>query len=231
MFGRLLKGLHLLEKENFPAETTHVRVPVTLNILGDTYHAESSRLSDEILYLRLYEDDLNFFPEKNSNLLLFISLNLYSKGSLDLEGKVFEIERLKGGRLGVWIRYQAESERSLQTIQEFLKSSYSPRYNVRFSVDILLPSRVIHGEAINLSEKGIFVEADPAVLTTGQECRLVLNGHNGRIKLSGRVTWINKGQMYDKPNGYGFQFIRDTRSKRELSKYIQILQKRSEQLR
>ena len=47
----------------------------------------------------------------------------------------------------------------------------------------------------------------------------------------GEVTWINKGKLYDKPNGYGLKFIHNKFSRKKISKYTESLVNKSELIR
>lgn len=220
-----IKGLFLSTR------AISVRLPLSLNIVGKIYHLETSMISREYIYLKVYEEDFDFLPIVNSNILIFMNLNLFNNGKLDLEGKLISIDRLGGSRLGLWIEYKTELEKEKKIISDFVVNHYTPRYSVRFDVEINNTTNLLKAEAINLSEKGIFIEAPPDRLEENEICTLVLFPENFSIPVKAQVSWINKGKMYDKPNGYGFKFLAEKKSRTQILKYISILKKRSAMLR
>jgi len=229
---------HLIEslkvkylKRFFLASAISVRLPISLNIVGKIYHLETNMISREYIYLKVYEEDFEFLPSTNSHLLLFMNLDLFNSGKFELEGKLVAIDKLNGSRLGLWISYKAESERDEEIISEFVQTHYTPRYSVRFDVDIKTEKKFFSGLAINLSEKGIFVEAPLNHLEEREICNLTLYPENLSIPVNAQVSWINKGKMYDKPNGYGLKFLSDKKTQSQILQYLDLLKNRSEILR
>lgn len=229
---------HLIEslklkylKRFFLATAISVRLPITLNIVGKIYHLETNMISREHIYLKVYEEDFDFLPETNSHLLLFMNLDLFNNGKFDLEGKLVAVDRLNGSRLGLWISYKAESENDQNIISEFVRNHYTPRYSVRFDVDIKTQTKFLRAQAINLSEKGVFIEAPLNHLEEMEVCTLILYPENLSISVLAEVSWINKGKMYDKPNGYGMKFLHDKKTESKILQYLELLKNRSEILR
>jgi hypothetical protein len=208
-----------------------VRLPLSLNVVGKIYHLETTMISREYIYLKVYEEDFEFLPSSYSHLILFMNLDLFSNGKFDLEGKLVSIDKLTGSRLGLWISYQAETEKDKTIISEFVRNHYTPRYSVRFDVDIKTETKFLRAEAINLSEKGIFIEAPLDQLEERDACVLTLYPENRSISVKAEVSWINKGKMYDKPNGYGLKFIHDKKTESKIIDYLNLLKDRSEILR
>ena len=215
----------------FVASAISVRLPISLNIVGKIYHLETNMISREYIYLKVYEEDLEFLPETNSHLLLFMNLDLFSNGKFDLEGKLVAIDKLNGSRLGLWIYYKAETEKDQHIISEFVRNHYTPRYSVRFDVDMKTETKFIRAQAINLSEKGVFIEAPLDHLEEREVCTLILYPENLSISVLAEVSWINKGKMYDKPNGYGMKFLHDKKTESKILHYLELLKNRSEILR
>ncbi len=208
-----------------------VRLPLSLNIVGKLYHLETSMVSKEYIYLKVYEEDFEFMPSSYSHLLLFMTLDLFNNGKIELEGKLVSIDRLTGSRLGLWISYQTEVESERKILSEFITNHYTPRYSVRFDVEIKTPTKLLRAEAINLSEKGIFIEAPLGRLEEREICTLILYPENLSIPVKAEVSWINKGKMYDKPNGYGLKFLSDKKTESKVIKYLDVLKNRSAMLR
>lgn len=203
-----------------------VRLPLALNIAGKVYHLETTMISNDYIYLRIYEDDIEYLPSIYSHLILFMNLDLFSSGKFELEGKLVFVDRLPGNRIGLWISYQTQTEEETNFISEFVSSHYTPRYSVRFDVDIKTDTKFLHAEAINLSERGIFVEAPLDQLEERQVCELILYPENQSISVKAQVSWINKGKMYDKPNGYGLKFLLDNKNKSAIIRYVDLLKDR-----
>lgn len=220
-----------LRKFFLPKKAVFVCLPISLNIAGKIYHLETNMISNEYLYLRIYEEDFEFLPDSCSNLILFISLDLFSNGKFELEGRLVSIERLIGNRLGLWILYKTETKKDREILSEFFQTHYTPRYSVRFDVDVKTEIKFMRSEAINLSEKGIFLEAPINLLEERQICELILYPENLSIRVKAQVSWINKGKMYDKPNGYGLKFLLDKKSESEIIRYLKLLKNRSAILR
>lgn len=220
-----------LRKFFLPNKAIFVRLPISLNIAGKLYHLETNMISNEYIYLRVYEEDFEFLPDSCSHLILFMSLDLFSNGKFELEGRLVSVERLIGNRLGLWILYKTETKKDRDILSEFFQTHYTPRYSVRFDVDIKTETKFVRSEAINLSEKGIFLEAPINLLEERQICELILYPENLSIKVKAQVSWINKGKMYDKPNGYGLKFLLDKKSESEILKYLVLLKNRSAILR
>ncbi|MBK8396062.1 MAG: PilZ domain-containing protein [Leptospiraceae bacterium] len=188
-------------------------------------------ISNNFFYFRVYSEDFDFIPSTNSHLLLFMNLDLFNSGKFDLEGKLVAIEKLNGSRLGLLVSYKAEKEKDQKTISEFVRNHYTPRYSVRFAVDIRTDTEFIPALAINLSEKGIFIEAPLNHLEEREICTLLLHLDDSSISVKAQVSWINKGKMYDKPNGYGLKFIYDTNTESKILRYLEKLKNRSSILR
>ncbi len=223
--------LNYMKKFFLSTGAISVRLPLSLNIAGRIYHLETSMMSKEYIYLKVFEEDFEFLPSSYSHLILFMNLNLFNNGKIDLEGRMASVDTLSGSRLGLWVEYQTELESERKTLSEFVLNHYTPRYSVRFDVEIKTPTKLLRAEAINLSEKGIFIEAPPDQLEEKEICNLVLFPENFFIPVRAEVSWINKGKMYDKPNGYGFKFFSDKKTESKISKYLDLLKKRSAMLR
>lgn len=208
-----------------------VRLPLSLNIAGKIYHIETNMISKEHIYIKAYEEDFEFLPSVNSHLILFMNLDLFNNGKFELEGKLVSIDRIAGSRIGIWISYKTESDSNRKMISEFVLNHYTPRYSVRFAVEIQAGEKILHGEAINLSEKGIFIEAELGHLEDNKIYHLTLFPETEPIQLDAQVSWINKGKMYDKPNGYGLKFISDRTALKKILTYLKILRERSAILR
>ncbi|MCB1160913.1 MAG: PilZ domain-containing protein [Leptospiraceae bacterium] len=224
---------NFFEKEFLKRHQNGVRIPVTINVLGDEYFLESSLITEKYLYLKVYEEDFDYLPEEDSNILIFLSLNLYSRGKAEMVTSLFAKESLNSGRIGLWLKILETSEEDKASIREFLIRYHSPRYSVRFSV--LLSHRTIEKKhitsAINLSQNGIFLETELLDLKVGDRCRLLLYPQAKRIPIDAEVSWINNGNLYDKPNGYGFKFLHDSRSSYALRKLLYTLKNVSAQVR
>ncbi|MCB1191054.1 MAG: PilZ domain-containing protein [Leptospiraceae bacterium] len=219
---------HILEKQNYA-----VSIPVSLNILGKTYNLNTSVLTPEYVYIKIYIDDFDLIPEVGSDVLIFITMNFFAIGLIELSGKMIGYKELSGKRLGIWIKYEDISDKDKKRINNFIFKYYAPRYSVRFEVSISKHGFQGHykTQAINLSKNGIFVEGEPGLFSINDKCNLVLYPQNSQIEVMGEVTWINKGKLYDKPNGYGLKFIHNKFSRKKISKYTESLVNKSELIR
>lgn len=223
--------LRLIKRFFLSTSAISVRLPLNLNIVGKNYHLETSLISKEYIYLKVYEEDFEFLPSSFSHLILFMHLDLFNNGKIDLEGKLISVDRLSGSRLGLWISYNTEVDADKKTLSEFVVNHYTPRYSVRFHVEIKTQTKLIRAEAMNLSEKGIFIEAPLDRLEEGEACTLILYPENLTIPVEAEVSWINKGKMYDRPNGYGLRFLSDKKTESKILKYLDLLKNRSAMLR
>ncbi|HMV43536.1 MAG TPA: PilZ domain-containing protein [Leptospiraceae bacterium] len=208
-----------------------VRLPLSLNIAGKIYHLETNMISREYIFIKIYEEDFEFLPSVYSHIILFMNLDLFNIGKYELEGKLVSIDKIAGSRCGLWIEYKTETESDRKTISQFVQNHYTPRYSVRFSVEIKTDHKTLRGEAINLSEKGIFIEAELGHLEENKMYSLILYLESDIIHVNAQVSWINKGKMYDKPNGYGLKFLPDKNAEKKITQYLNTLKKRSAILR
>ena len=75
------------------------------------------------------------------------------------------------------------------------------------------------------------IEAPLDHLEEREVCTLILYPENLSISVLAEVSWINKGKMYDKPNGYGMKFLHDKKTESKILHYLELLKNRSEILR
>jgi Tfp pilus assembly protein PilZ len=224
---RYIKLKALQKRESF----IPVRVPVALNVIGQTYHLESSFLSPREIYLKIYLDDLEYLPPSDSNIVLFLSLNLYSRGKFEVEGKITRTDKLKGNRAGLLISFFGIDSEITATITDFVYKYYSPRYSVRLEAVLIFQNREIYVNAVNLSRNGIFIETETELFSKGDYCKLKLFLGNSTVIVEAIITWLNNGSVYDKPNGLGMKFLHDKTSSKAISAYITELEKKSEIMR
>ncbi|MEM7180325.1 MAG: PilZ domain-containing protein [Spirochaetota bacterium] len=226
-------GFVFLERNKIKDSVSAVRIPVTLNILGHKYFLETRILTEKIVYLTVYREDIEILPENDSSIVLFLSLNFYSRGKVECIAKLKYKEILPGDRLGLWIEFIDIQEEDTNLIKDFLASYYSPRYSVRFEVILQNDRQEFPGEAINLSENGIFVETDISELKAGDGkiYQLWLYPYDQEIYSQGQITWLNTGKLYDKPYGCGIKFLHTQDSQKKIHNYIHMLKTKSEIVR
>lgn len=220
------------DKEFLKNSFNAARIPVTLNILGHKYFLETHILTTELVYLIAYSDDLQVIPESDSNIVVFLSLNFYSRGKIETIGRVFYKERLAGDRIGLWIQFIDLAKEDRKLLQKFLTIYYAPRYSVRFEALLKQNHQELAGEAINLSLNGVFLEIDTEeLIVQEQEYILYLYPEDREIQVRGIITWINSGKLYDKPYGCGIKFLHSGHSHQEIAQYLATLRNRSELVR
>jgi Tfp pilus assembly protein PilZ len=208
-----------------------VKLPLGINIIGSMYHAETSQISEKYILVKVYLDDFEYIPPENSHIYIFLSLNLFNRGILELKGKIVEKENIEGGRLAIWIEYETYSESDQKKILDFINHHYTPRYSVRFSVDVLSEHHYFSAEAVNVSENGIFIESSIYPIDIRSNCILTLHLDDDSFQLQAELSWINKGQIFERPIGYGFKFIHTNKTKHRIKTYLEKLKDSSEILR
>lgn len=232
-FSLKLWKFYLFDKYLISGQKYYVSIPILLNIFGETYNLNTSVVTPNYVFLKIYMDDFDIIPEVGSNIMLFITMNIFTMGLVELSGKVINYKKLSGKRLGLWIVYEDINEKDQKKLANFLDKYYSPRYSVSFGVDVFKHSFETQypTQAVNLSYNGIFIEGEPGLFDVKEKCYLHLHTENQNIEVMGEVTWINKGKLYDKPNGFGIKFIHNKYSRKQISNYVKTLTHKSELIR
>ncbi len=219
-------------KRYLKKHATSVRVPVNLNILGQEFFTESSILTHQYIYIKVYEEDFELIPDIESKILLFMNLNFYTRGQLELTGSLVHKEFLPGARQGLWIKFLDISKEDETFITDFTTKYYFPRYSTKFNVIVYTQSsKMFLTEAVNISENGIFLETGDTSLNVGSRCELSLEFSNVSLLIQSVVSWVNQGKIYNKPNGYGMKFLHNKTTANLVKKYIEGLKNKSALLR
>ncbi|MCE9500067.1 MAG: PilZ domain-containing protein [Leptospira sp.] len=210
-----------------------VKIPVTMNVLGKFYYFHTREFTKNGVYIVCYADELDILPDQKSGITLFLMFDLYSHGKIEIQGELEKKFPLPGARMGLQISFTPADKKGKETIERFIRKFYTPRYTVRFKANISKPGsgEILVAEAINFSKNGIFLETDIRTFHEKDECDLILFTGASDIKTGGEITWVNRGNLYDKPDGLGIKFLPDRKSKREIISFLDLIEKENAVIR
>ncbi|MBE7413413.1 MAG: PilZ domain-containing protein [Leptospiraceae bacterium] len=207
------------------------RIPVSLNFLGKVYQMETKEISKSGATVVFFLDDLDFYPEKNSSLVFFLTFDLFRFGKVELCSKISEVVLISGDRAIVRFDFSEEPWTKRKNLYIFLKKYYSPRYTVNQKIILSKSGLEFEGKMINISNHGAFIETEPENFSNKEDVTIHFDTDFGKISILAKVEWRNLGKMFDKPNGVGIQFIGEGKALRKIQKYIGSIEKENEHLR
>ncbi|MCC6274593.1 MAG: PilZ domain-containing protein [Leptospiraceae bacterium] len=207
------------------------RIPVTLNFLGKVYKMETREISRKTATVMFFLDDFDFFPDKNSELVFFLTFDLFRFGKVELQSRISDVKLISGDRAVVQFDFGREPWNKRKNLYTFLRKYYFPRYTVNQKATVRKNGADIPAKVVNISHKGAFVEIDPEIFSNKENLSLGFNTDFGRITTPAKVEWKNMGKLFDKPNGIGVQFTGESRVLKKIKNYIQRIEEENELLR
>lgn len=194
------------------------KLPITLNVLGKNYHLETSLISNDRMMIKILSDSIDYIPNTNSNILLFISLNLSIREQIELSGKVEHIENLSNQKKSIWIKFETHSENDFKKIKEYVDKTYIPRYEISIHSEIMSEKNFFSGTSSNISENGILILSDYYEIKENEICILNLNFDQQVIEQKAELSWIQKNS--DSETKFGFKFIHNGQSRYKMNEII-----------
>lgn len=205
------------------------RLPITLNIIGKNYHLETSLISNERMMIKILEDSVEFIPNSDSNILLFINLNLNVHQIVELKGKIEYIEKLAQNKKAVWIKFETHSENDFKKIKEYIEKTYIPRYELKIQVEVMTEKNFFNSESSNISENGILIRSDYYEIKENEICILNLYFENESIEQKAELSWVQK--VSEAETNFGFKFIHNGQSRYKMNDIIKQIRNNSKLIR
>ncbi len=201
------------------------KLPITLNVIGKNYHLETSLISNDRMMIKVFDDSLEFIPSIESNILLFINLNLNLSNIIELQGKIELIEKLHQNKQNIWIKFETHSENDFKKIKDYIDKTYIPRYKLQIIVEVMSEKKFFSATSSNLSENGVLIQTDFYDIRENEICILNLYFENENVEQKSELSWIQK--VSEGETNYGFKFIHNGQSRYKMNEIIKQIKNSS----
>ncbi|MBW8003679.1 MAG: PilZ domain-containing protein [Planctomycetes bacterium] len=145
-----------------------------------------------------------------------LGLNVGEKVVLSFKGADLTIackgEVMRRTPGGYGIRFMSLPAVQRRDIRQMLKARFTLRYEIELPGAWVFDGKKIDGRVLNISNFGCYVQAEVAEVTEGVEGELEIEVKRQRHLLPGRIVWVNRTRIHEKPLGFGVNFKSSRRS-------------------
>jgi Tfp pilus assembly protein PilZ len=140
------------------------------------------------------------------NAHLNIRLDIERKWEVPVQLVRREDNELEGYNLGFKFEYEVNDHRKKE-LKKYLSTKLLPRFSITTPVEVEFNSKKFSGEVINVSEGGFYLSTKE-ILNPGDEISFQLKLMGFPFKGTGKVSWENQKEEFNKPAGCGITFTK-----------------------
>jgi len=109
---------------------------------------------------------------------------------------------------GWGIRFLSLQGKEKKDVARLLKNRYALRYKADLAAEWSLDDAVHKARLVDVSATGCFVAGEVLALEPGTAAAVAVDIGVANVVVRGQVVWVNREAEHDKPQGFGFRFIR-----------------------